>query len=142
LAAFVQAQNPDDKTAIERVLSNAAELSPTSASGWQELAEVRLSNGGPFDNVLAAFRMSDLTGSHEGAVMVRRAIFGLQQWLRLPAGDRRIVIRDLVATMDPTTKQQYLDVLEKLRDIERDDIRAALVGSGYATPPMLQALGL
>ena len=61
LLAVIRADTPDDKIAIERATADAAEVSPTWAAGWQDLAAARLAGGAPIVKVIAAFRMSNLT---------------------------------------------------------------------------------
>ena len=89
------AETPNDNAAIEGALDELAAVSPTSTATWQALAEIRKARGEPMERVLAAFRMSALTGSHEGYFMMQRAIFGLAHWNELPEEDRRIVVRDI-----------------------------------------------
>jgi hypothetical protein len=139
----VRAVTPDDKAAIELAISEIAENSPTSSAVWQELAQSRLERGASMENVLAAFHMSDLTGSHEGGTMVQRAIFGLEHWSELPEADRHIVIRNVAATIDSEHRPQenYREVLAAKSEAERDEVRAALTAFGLATPAVLQALG-
>lgn len=139
---IMRVETPENYNAIERALINTIEVSPTSAADWQELAEIRAQNGAAFDSVLAAFRMSHLTGSNMGGLMIRRAIFGLQHWTRMPPAERRIVVRDLLATVGPKAGRRYQDILGQKSFGERDDIRAALAASGLASLPVLQSLGL
>src|SRR5262245_48905813 len=75
---IVVAETPHDNAAMERALSEFAASSPTSTATWLSLAEVRKARGAPMESVLEAFRMSALTGSHEGFFMTRRAVFGLE----------------------------------------------------------------
>jgi hypothetical protein len=147
LLDIVRTGTPDDNVAIERAVSETAEPSPTFAPGWQALAEARLAAGAPFESVLAAFRMSDLTGSHEGFVMYGRAIFGLEHWTQMPEADRPTVIRDVLAVFGPGTPsgdflQRYREMLAAKPEVERADIRAALSASGLATQEMLRGLGV
>ena len=139
----VRAETPDDKAAIEAAESEIAENSPTSSRVWQDLAQSRLKRGASMESVLAAFHMSDLTGSHEGGTMMQRAIFGLEHWSALPEADRRVVIRSVVATIDTEYRPQdrYREILAAKSELERDQVRAALVKFGLATPAVLQALG-
>jgi hypothetical protein len=139
---IVSADTPDDHAAIEAATSEIVENSPTSDITWQELAEVRLARGASMDSALAAFRMSQLVGSHEGNSMIQRAIFGLEHWAMLPQADRRIVVRDLVTTTeDNPTRLRYRAILAAKSQVERDDIRAAVMASGLATPQATEALG-
>jgi hypothetical protein len=143
LLAVTRAESPADYRAIEQAISEAAAASPAWDSEWQALTTARVASGAPLESVLAAFRMSDLTGSHEGPAMIQRAVFGLDHWTQLPVADRRIAVRDLLATMsDEHVERRYRDLLTAKPGPLRDDIRAALAASGLATPQVLQALGL
>src|SRR6266536_1434096 len=95
---IVLTEAPQDTAALEQAMSQLAENSPTMVSAWLALAETRASRGAPIDSVLAAFRMSALTGSHEGYMMMHRAIFGLEHWTELPDPDRRTVMRAVLIT--------------------------------------------
>jgi hypothetical protein len=143
---IVLTETPDDITALEQAMSQLAENSPTMVSAWLALAETRSARGAPRESVLAAFRMSALTGSHEGYMMMQRAMFGLEHWTELPEFDRRTVIRDLLATVSVwehlgNARQRYRRILAAKSAAEQDDIRAALVASG-AIKNVLQALGV
>jgi hypothetical protein len=143
LLAVIRADTPDDKVAIENASAEAAEVSPTWAAGWQDLAAARLASGASMEKLIAAFRMSNLMGSHEGFVMVRRAIFGLEHWADLPELDRRTVIRDVLATIGPDRMNiRYHDILAAKSAAGREEIRAAFMASGLATKDVLQALGI
>jgi hypothetical protein len=139
----VGAQTPDDKPAIEIAVSEIAENSPTSSTVWQQLAQSRQERGASMESVLAAFHMSDLTGSHEGPRMVQRAMFGLEHWTELPEADRRIVVRNVAATIDSEHRAQegYREILAAKSQMERDEVRVALTQFGLATPAVLDALG-
>src|SRR6266536_5453785 len=95
---IVLTEAPQDTAALEQAMSQLAENSPTIVSAWLALAETRAARDAPMESVLAAFRMSALTGSHEGYMMMHRAIFGLEHWTELPGPDRRTVIRDILTT--------------------------------------------
>lgn len=141
---LILAQTPDDNVAIEHALEAMAETSPTATATWLALAETRLALNQPKERMLAAFRMSALTGSHEGLFMMRRAVFGLEHWTDLPDGDRRTVLHDLLATIGPAYRFElrYRKILQAKSAAERDDIRAALAASGLATKEVLQSLGV
>jgi hypothetical protein len=135
---------PDDKAAIENAVAEIVANSPTTYTVWQNLAELRYARGAPIESVLAAFRMSDLTGSHEGYTMVERAMFGLEHWADLTQADRGIVVKDLAGTLDPAfnlQQQRYREILAAKPESERADIFARLKASGFGTPDVLHALG-
>lgn len=138
----VEAEAPDDGAAVATALSDILANSPVSDTFWQQLADARLKSGAPIENVLAAFRMSDVAGSHEGGAMVARGLFGLEHWTNLPEADRRIVVRDVLATIGQEFKpqKQYRRILAAKSDAERDDVLAALTASGLATPKLMQEL--
>jgi hypothetical protein len=143
---IVLAKTPGDKAAIDNALRELAEGSPTSVAAWQALLTFGQASGAPKESVLAAFRMSALTGSHEGYFVMQRAIFGLEHWTDLPEVDRRTVMRDVLATaLDwdfGRRGERYRAILAKKSDAERDDIRTALTTYGLASREVLQALGM
>jgi hypothetical protein len=148
---IVLTETPDDTEAVEQALSQLAENSPTMVPAWQALAEARSARGAPIESVLAAFRMSALTGSHEGPMMMQRALFGLEHWAELPEPDRRTVIRDLRATIGQASGgdhrnrlvlARYQRILERKPAAEREAVRDALVGSGLSTQQTLRWLGV
>jgi hypothetical protein len=140
----IVAETPHDHAATESALEELAAASPTSTAAWQSLAEVRKARGAPMESVLAAFRMSALTGSHEGFFMMRRAIFGLEHWGELPREDRRTVVRDLLATFGPHqhADTRYRQIVARKSDAERESIRTALLASGLASKQVLERLGV
>src|SRR5450759_1857227 len=73
---FTWTKTPGNAPAINNALRELAEGSPTSVAAWQALVAFGDITGAPKESVLAAFRMSALTGSHEGYFMVQRALFG------------------------------------------------------------------
>jgi hypothetical protein len=137
-------KHPTSVAAVAHALADLVEASPTSSGAWQALAEIESVRGDDMDHVLDAFRMSALTGSHEGSVMKQRALFGLQHWTELPGRDRDTVVRDLLgsARLPEFGTQDYRKVLATKSEAERDDIRAALMNSGLATRDLLQGLGV
>jgi len=142
---IILAETPRDNLAIEGALDNIAAVAPTSSATWYALAEVRKARGAPMENVLSAFRMSALTGSHEGYFMMERASFGLNHWSELPEEDRRIVVRDLLGSLvhSPVAPEsRYRKILAAKSQAERENIRAALWASGRASKDILQALGV
>lgn len=141
---IVLAENPDNGAAIENALDMLIEASPTSVGAWQAWASFQKARGGSMDAVLAAFRMSALTGSHEGYFMMQRAAFGLEHWNEMPEMDRRIVVRDLLATAtlpELGGGDSYRRIIAAKSQAERDDIRAALMAFG-STKAVLQSMGL
>jgi hypothetical protein len=143
---IVLAETPGDTAAIENALDELAEASPTSVAIWQARVAYEDARGASMKRVLAAFRMSALTGSHEGHYMNQRAIFGLEHWTELPEEDRHTAIRDVLATVlvwDLGYREhRYRTILAAKSEAERGDIRAALTASGLANKEVLQALGM
>jgi hypothetical protein len=139
---LIVAESPHDSTAIEGALDKLAAGSPTSTATWQALAEIRKARGESMESVLAAFRMSALTGSHEGYFMMQRAIFGLEHWNELPEEDRETVVRDILSSSGYIAEPRYRKILAAKSEPERDNIRAALLASGLATTNVLHALGM
>jgi hypothetical protein len=136
--------HPTSVASVAHALFDLVEASPTSSGAWQALAEIESVRGDDMDHVLDAFRMSALTGSHEGHVMKQRALFGLQHWAELPNADRDTVVRDLLASArhPELGTKDYRTILAAKSEAERENIRAALTASGVATQDLLQALGV
>jgi hypothetical protein len=136
--------HPTSVAAVAHALFDVAEASPTSSAAWESLAEIEAVRGDDMDHVLDAFRMSALTGSHEGAVMKQRALFGLKHWTELPQQDRDVVVRDIAATagVPQLSPQDYRKIFEVKSDAEREQIRAALTAVGFDSKPFLKTLGL
>ena len=61
---------------------------PLSSQAWLSLAVFRLVARDELASVLAALRLSWLTGPNEGSVLWRRGVFGLALWEFLPADAR------------------------------------------------------
>jgi hypothetical protein len=139
------AKTPGNTAAINDALREFAEGSPTSVAAWQALVAFGDITGAPKESVLAAFRMSALTGSHEGYFIVQRALFGLNHWAELPERDRVTIVRDVLKTIrssDFNPGPSYSAIIAKKSAAERDEIRAALTVSGLADREVLQALAL
>jgi hypothetical protein len=137
--SLARAQSPENPVAVEAAGSEIVGHSPTWAAAWQDLAEARMANGAEMQSVLAAFHMSDITGSHYVSTMVRRAVFGLEHWADLPDVERQIVVRDVARTAgDPNVKPRYRTILEQKPESERDEIRLALTKSGLDLPEVTQ----
>jgi hypothetical protein len=139
---IILAKTPGDTAAIENALDEVAKASPTSVAAWQARVAFQQARGAPMERVLAAFRMSALTGSHEGYFMMQRANFGLEHWTELPEVDRRTVVRDLVGSATDFGTDSYRKIVAGKSQAEGDDIRAAVTASGPATKALLQALGM
>jgi hypothetical protein len=141
LAFEIALATPGDTAGIDNALDEIVKASPTSVAAWQARTAYQAAHGVPMESVLAGFRMSALTGSHEGYYMARRAMFGLQYWSELPAEDRLTVVRDLVGSTPVFGSEGYRNILVAKSKAERDEIRAALIASGRASKALLQVLG-
>jgi hypothetical protein len=146
---IILAKTPGDTAAIENALDEVAKASPTSVAAWQAIVAYEAARSAPMERMLAAFRMSALTGSHEAYYMARRAIFGLEHWTDLTEADRGTVVRDLLGSAELLWREEFWISSDSYRKIiagkspaERDDIRAAVMASGRGTKGLLQALGL
>jgi hypothetical protein len=139
---IILAKTPGDTAAIENASDEVAKASPTSVAAWQARAVFQRALGTPMERVLPGFRMSVLTGSHEGYYMAQRARFGLEYWTELPEQDRRAVIRDLVGSASEFGPDRYRSIVAGKSQAERDEIRAAVMASGRGSKTLLQALGI
>lgn len=68
---------------------------PLSSTAWLSLAGMRLVTGAPSQDVLAALKMSSVTGPNEARVMWQRGMFAVLQWETLPADFQQRAIVDL-----------------------------------------------
>jgi hypothetical protein len=139
---LVLARSGADSAAIENALDELVNASPASAGAWLTRAEYYRSLGAPMERVLPGFRMSVLTGSHEGYLMAQRVRFGLEQWTNLPEEDRRTVIRDLVGSASEYGPDRYRKIVARKSQAERDEIRAAIEASARSSELVLQKLGM
>jgi hypothetical protein len=139
LAFELALARPGDTAVIDDALDEIVKASPASVAAWQLRAAYQAAHGGPMERVLPGFRMSVLTGSHEGYYMAQRAKFGLEHWSELPEADRHTVIRDLVGSVTEFGFDRNIVAGKSLA--ERDEIRAAVIASGRASKALLQALG-
>ena len=139
---IVLVRTPGYTAAIENALDEVVRASPASVIAWQARAAHQLARGAPMERVVPGFRMSVLTGSHEGYYMTLRVTFGLEYWSELPEVDRRTVIRDLVGSATEFGPDRYRDIVAKKSQAERDEIRAAVMASGRGSKALLQALGI
>lgn len=142
---LIQAEAPNDTAALQAAMEEMAAVTPTSTSAWLALAGIRKAQGASMEDVLAAFRMSALTGSHEGYFATQRAVFGLVHWKELPQADRQIVVRDILTsagTADAASAVRYGRILAAKSETEREEIKAAVVNSGRATKRMLHFMGV
>lgn len=76
-------------------LATLLAVRPLSSEDWLYLATALAADGEPYESILAALKMSRLTGPNEGGVMWERGIFGLLEWELLPPDVRRSTARDL-----------------------------------------------
>jgi hypothetical protein len=139
------AEAPNDKASIEVALQEVAAAAPTSTAVWLSLADMRQARHAPMEDVLTAFRMSALTGSHEGFFMMQRATFGLLHWSDLPEEGRQIVVRDIVSSVGPANgvpRARYREILTRKPAAERENIKETLLASGLASKDLLKALGV
>jgi hypothetical protein len=92
----------DLDTARQRadLLTQLLSARPLSSITWLSLAGMRLVTGRPFEDVLAALKMSSITGPNEVQVMWQRGMFCLIQWEVLPPDVRQQAIVDLAGPID------------------------------------------
>jgi hypothetical protein len=141
----VVAETPADITGVENALDDVLTASPTAADTWQTRVAY-LQARGSTERVLASFRMSALTGSHEPFALVERAGFGLEHWSELPEAERRIIIRDVVQALGSGLladgDDRYRAILAEKSKTERDGIRSTFIAAGLGRKDVLKALGL
>jgi hypothetical protein len=138
--ALALAETKTDAVSVESALDELVKVSPVWAAAWQTRAAYQRALGAPMERVLPGFRMSVLTGSHEGYQMTERVKFGLEYWSELPDEDRRTVIRDLVGSAAEFGPDMYRNIVARKSQAERDDISAAVMASGRGSKELLQKL--
>lgn len=122
-------------------------IRPLSSAGWLILAESRLTTGQPVDTVWGSLVMSALTGPHEGAIMLDRALFGFSNWPLLPPELKRRVANDFAETMpklgylSASAPLQFKNIFSRKSQPELEEIKNALVAAG-TTPEELKLIGL
>ena len=77
------------------LLTQLISVQPLSSIAWLSLSGMRLVTGEPYGGVLAALKMSSITGPNEAAVMWQRGMFSLLQWDALPPEFQRQAILDI-----------------------------------------------
>ncbi len=77
------------------LLTQLLAVRPMSSIAWLSLAGMRVATGRPYNDVLAALKMSSVTGPNEAEVMWERGILCLLQWEGLPPEFQQRAIVDL-----------------------------------------------
>jgi hypothetical protein len=148
-AALSQVESPNDLPAARGRRDQLIEIvsvKPLSSVHWLSLAGAWLVTGQPVDKIATALSLSSVTGPNEGFVMLRRGIFGLVQWEKLPENIRAGVITDLaaptLAAIVPDRDAGTAKTLLAMKPPEtREEIRRLLVAQGL-TPGDLARIGL
>ena len=98
---LAQAASLDPETGRQLAAELTALLAvrPLLSQAWLSLAVLRLVAREDPTSVLAALRLSWLSGPHEGGVLWQRGVFGVALWDFLPADAREWTTRDLARAM-------------------------------------------
>jgi len=99
LAKFAGKSDIDSAAKREQWAAALLSVRPLSSGRWLLLAEMQLITSAPYERVLAALRMSSVTGPNEGVIMWERGIFGLLNWQGLPPDGRQRAIDDLAGAI-------------------------------------------
>jgi len=105
-ASLTQLSDAADIDGVQRradELTALLSVRPLASREWLSLAGMRLAAGQPKSSVLAALRMSWITGPNEGTIMWQRGIFGVLIWELLPTEARKRTVRDLVGALAETS---------------------------------------
>lgn len=97
-AALRDIAEQNGTTAAEQrvaLLTQLLAARPMSSIAWLSLAGMRVATGQPYGTILAALKMSSVTGPNEAEVMWERGIFCLLQWEALPPDFQQRAIVDL-----------------------------------------------
>ena len=136
-------------TSVKRrigLLTQLLSRRPLSSVAWLSLADGWLLSGAPYKDVLAALKMSSLTGPNEARVMWRRGMFSLQQWESLPAEFQQQAARDLAGPigagfLDDANVRQIKSVLGR-KPVETQAQIAALLRAEGLDAKSLTQIGL
>jgi hypothetical protein len=147
--ALDEMADADGLTAVKRRVDLLTELlshRPLSSMAWLSLADGRLLSGAPYKDVLAALKMSSLTGPNEARIMWRRGMFSLQQWESLPAEFQQQAARDLAGPvgagfLDDNNVRQIKSVLGR-KPVETQAQIAALLRTEGLNAKSLAQIGL
>jgi O-antigen ligase len=119
---------------------------PLSSQAWLSLAAFRLVAREPLASVLAALRLSWLTGPNEGSVRWQRGVLGLALWDTLPGDARDRTTRDLAGALRGSLAADrqataVMPIIDGKSAEARAQIRALLAKQGVP-PADLARLGL
>jgi hypothetical protein len=81
------------------LLSQRLAVRPLSSAAWLSLAGMRAVTGGAYGEMLAALKMSAVTGPNEARIMWQRGLFSVLQWEMLPVEFRIQAARDLAGPL-------------------------------------------
>jgi len=128
------------------LLIQSLAVRPLSSIAWLSLAGMRLVTGAPYQDVLAALKMSSITGPNEAQTMWQRGMFSLLQWEALPLDFQQRAIRDLAGPiaggfLDDSGLQLIRGVLGAKTPQARAQIAALLETQGVGAKA-LAAIGL
>jgi O-antigen ligase len=119
---------------------------PLSSQAWLSLAVFRLVAREKPASVLAALRLSWLTGPNEGRMLWQRGVFGLALWNFLPTDARERTAQDLArAMLDHLVADRQLAALKSIFGAKSAETRAqiqALLEKRGLQPADLARVGL
>jgi O-antigen ligase len=119
---------------------------PLSPQAWLSLAVFRLVARERLPSVVAALRMSWVTGPHEGSVLWQRGVFGLAVWDFLPADAGELTTRDIArAIREDLVADRQLTAVTGILGAKPAETRAlirALLERQGLSPADLARIGL
>ena len=144
--AQIAALDPETGKRQARELAALVAARPLSSQAWLALAVFRLIARDDPASVLAALRLSWLTGPNEGGVQWQRGVFGLALWDFLPGDARDRTARDLAGALRGglVADRQAVAIAPMIADKSaegRAQIRALLEKQGVP-PADLARIGL
>ncbi len=144
--AQIASIDPEVGKQREAELNTVLAARPLSSQAWLSLAVFRLVAREQLANVVAALRLSWVTGPNESSVLWQRGVFGLALWDFLSADAREWTTRDLARAMreDLVADRQAMAVAGMLGAQSADartQIRALLERQGLR-PADLARIGL
>ena len=124
----------------EDLLVQLLKIKPGASRAWLSLAAVRHTLAEPQDKIDAAFVMSGLTGSSEGALMAERSLLGVLMWERASPDVQARTLTDICGPA-PLDAWKFRLIMTTKSDAVRAEIRAGMTMRG-CPPALIKTVGL
>jgi hypothetical protein len=115
-------------------------IEPLSSMDWLSLSKAELRTHQPLENVFRSLKLSMLTGSNEGYLMVERGIYGVSLWQNLSPDLKRRVAADLTADEHPDILKIRAFFAAQPEGV-RSEVREALAATGLSPNEVEKRVG-